>query len=95
MEDPLEEQSEKKAKKKIEMIVVRLFQDENAPGPRLKPREKNVNSLLNKDGEVISHEYRRERRMPRRKTVQPQTGRAKDALTSHQEHSKKRSYSSN
>ena len=33
MEDPLEEQSEKKAKKKIEMIVVRLFHDENAPGP--------------------------------------------------------------
>jgi len=61
MEDPLEEQSEKKAKKNIEVIDVCLFQDENAPGPRLNPGEEYVHSLLNKDGDVISHEYRREK----------------------------------
>ena len=61
MEDPLEEQSEKKAKTNIEVIDVCLFQDENAPGPRLNPGEEYVHSLLNKDGEVISHEYRREK----------------------------------
>ena len=63
MEDPLEEPSEKKPMKKIEAIVVRLFQDENASGPR-KPGEEYVHSLLNKDGYVISHEYRREKISP-------------------------------
>ena len=57
MEDPLEERAERKAKKTIEMIVDRLFQDENAPDPRLKPGEQYVQSLLSKDGDVISHEY--------------------------------------
>ena len=57
MEDPLEERSERKAKKTIEMIADRLFQDENALDPRLKPGEEYVQSLLSKDGDVISHEY--------------------------------------
>ena len=57
MEDPLEERAERKAKKTIEMIADRLFQDENALDPRLKPGEEYVQSLLRKDGDVISHEY--------------------------------------
>ena len=71
MEDPLEERSERKAKKTIEMIVVQLFQDENAPDPRLKPGEKYVHSLLSKDGDVISHEYRREKISPDEPPQQP------------------------
>ena len=70
MEDPLEEPSEKKPMKKIEAIVVRLFQDENASGPR-KPGEEYVHSLLNKDGYVISHEYRREKVSPDDTPQQP------------------------
>jgi len=57
MEDPLEERAERKAKKTIEMIADRLFQDKNAPDPRLKPGEQYVQPLLSKDGDVISHEY--------------------------------------
>ena len=71
MEDPLEEQSEKKAKKNIEVIDVCLFQDENAPGPRLKPGEEYVHSLLNKDGDVISHKCRREKISPDDPPQQP------------------------
>jgi hypothetical protein len=45
----------------LETITVKLFQDENAPGPKLKPDEKYVGSLINKYGDVISHNYRRRR----------------------------------
>ena len=71
MEDPLEEPSEKKPRRKIELIVVRLFQDENAPGPRLNPGEEYVHSLLNKDGDVISHKCRREKISPDDPPQQP------------------------
>jgi len=71
MEDPLEERAERKANKTIEMIADRLFQDKNAPDPRLKPGEEYVHSLLNKDGDVISHKCRREKISPDDPPQQP------------------------
>jgi hypothetical protein len=48
----------------LETIIVKLFQDENALGPRLKPDEEYVGSLLSKYGDVIFHNYRRENVSP-------------------------------
>jgi hypothetical protein len=38
----------------LEMITVKLFQDENAPRPRLKIDEEYVGSLVSKYGDVIA-----------------------------------------
>ena len=46
------------SKKKLEVFAVRLFQDENTPGPRLKPDEEYVHSWVTKEGQIISHDYR-------------------------------------
>jgi hypothetical protein len=48
----------------LETITVKLFQDENVPGLRLKPDEEHVGSLLSKYGDVISRNYRREKISP-------------------------------
>jgi hypothetical protein len=45
----------------LEMVTVKLFQNDNAPGPRLKPDEEYVGSLLSN---VIFHNYRREKISP-------------------------------
>ena len=42
----------------MEVFAVKLVQDEDAPGPRLKPGEEYVHSWVTKEGCVISHEYR-------------------------------------
>jgi len=44
------------SKKKLEVFAVKLFQDENAPRPRLKPDEEYVHSWITKEGRVISHD---------------------------------------
>jgi hypothetical protein len=54
----------RRSKGVLETITVKLFQDENAPGPRLKTDEEYVGSLLSKYGDVISHNYRREKISP-------------------------------
>ena len=41
----------------MEVFAVKLFQDENAPRPRLKPDEEYVHSWVTKEGRIISHEY--------------------------------------
>ena len=43
------------SKKKLEVFAVKLFQDENALGPRLKPDEEYVHSWVTKEGRIISH----------------------------------------
>ena len=66
---PLREDSSRKpqkraSKKKLEVFAVKLFQDENAPGPRLKPGEEYVHSWVTKDGDIISHDYRHNKISP-------------------------------
>lgn len=48
----------------LETITVRLFQDEDNLGPRLKPDEEYVSSLINMFGDVIRHDYKREKISP-------------------------------
>jgi hypothetical protein len=48
-----------------------LFQDENAPGPRLKPDEEYVHSWVTKEGRIISHDYRRNKISPDELPLQP------------------------
>jgi hypothetical protein len=55
----------------LEVFVVKLFQDENAPGPRLKPDKKYVHSWVTKEGHVISHDYRRNKISPDETPLQP------------------------
>ena len=70
MENPLQKPREEKPRRNIEVIAV-FFQDENMPGPQLMSYEKYVHSLLNKYGDVISHEYRREKISPNNPLPQP------------------------
>jgi len=59
------------SKKKLEVFAVKLFQDENAPGPRLKPDEEYVHSWMTKEGRIISHDYRRNKISPDELPLQP------------------------
>jgi len=59
------------SKKKLEVFVVKLFQDKNAPGPRLKPDEEYVHSWVTKEGRIISHDYRRSKVSPDEPPLQP------------------------
>ena len=52
------------SKKKLEVFAVKLFQDKNAPGPRLKPDEEYVHSWMTKEGWIISHDYWRNKISP-------------------------------
>jgi len=61
----------KPSKKKLEVFAVKLFQDENAPGPRLKPDEEYVHSWVTKEGRIISHDYRRNKISPDEPPLQP------------------------
>ena len=51
-------------KKKLEVFAVKLYQDPDAPGPRLRPGEEYTHSWVNKDGNVISHNYQRDKKSP-------------------------------
>jgi hypothetical protein len=55
----------------LEVFAVKLFQDENAPGPRLKPNEEYVHSWVTKEGRVISHDYQRNKISPDEPPLQP------------------------
>ena len=57
--------------KKMEVFAVKLFQDENALGPRLKPDEEYVHSWMTKEGRIISHDYRRNKISPDEPPLQP------------------------
>ena len=59
------------SKKKLEVYAVKLFEDENALGPRLKPDEEYVHSWITKEGRVISHDYRRNKISPDEPPLQP------------------------
>jgi hypothetical protein len=59
------------SKKKLEVYAVKLFQDENALGPRLKPDKEYVHSWVTKEGRVISHDYRRSKISPDEPPLQP------------------------
>jgi len=59
------------SKKKLEVFAIKLVQDENAPGPRLKPGEEYVHSWVTKEGRVISHKYRRDKISPNEPPLQP------------------------
>ena len=59
------------SKKKLEVFAVNLVQEENAPGPRLKPGEEYVHSWVTKEGRVISHEYQRNKVSPDEQPLQP------------------------
>ena len=48
-----------------------MFQDENAPGPRLKPDEEYVHSWVTKEGRIISHDYRHNKISPDEPPLQP------------------------
>ena len=58
-------------KKKLEVFAIKLFQDENAPGPRLKPGEEYVHSWVIKEACIISHNYRRNKISPDEPPLQP------------------------
>ena len=58
-------------KKKLEVFAIKLFQDENAPGPRLKPGEEYVHSWVTKEARIISHNYRRNKISPDEPPLQP------------------------
>ena len=64
MEDWHRKPQNRPSKKKLEVFTIKLFQDENAPDPRLKPGEKYVHSWVTKEGRVISHDYRRNKISP-------------------------------
>ena len=55
----------------MEVFAVKLFQDENAPGPRLKPDEEYVHSWVTKEGRIIIHDYRRNKISPDELPLQP------------------------
>jgi hypothetical protein len=55
----------------LKVFAVKLFQDENAPRPRLKPDEEYVHSWITKEGRVISHDYRRNKISPDELPLQP------------------------
>jgi hypothetical protein len=59
------------SKKKLEVFTVKLFQDENAPRPRLKPDEEYVHSWVTKECRIISHNYRRNKISPDEPPLQP------------------------
>ena len=59
------------SKKKLEVFAVILFQDENTPGPRLKPDEEYVHSWVTKEGQIISHDYRCNKITPDEPPLQP------------------------
>ena len=59
------------SKKELEVFAVKLFQDENAPRPRLKPDEEYVHSWVTKEGRIISHDYRRNKISPDEPPLQP------------------------
>ena len=59
------------SKKKLKVFAVKLFQDENALGPRLKPDEEYVHSWVTKEGRIISHDYRRNKISPDKPPLQP------------------------
>ena len=59
------------SKKKLEVFAVKLFQDEHAPRPRLKPDEEYVHSWVTKEGRIISHDYRRNKISPDEPPLQP------------------------
>ena len=59
------------SKKKLEDFAIKLFQDENAPGPRLKPDEEYVHSWVTKEDRVISHDYRCNKISPDEPSLQP------------------------
>ena len=48
-----------------------MFQDENAPRPRLKPDEEYVHSWMTKEGRIINHDYRRNKISPDELPLQP------------------------
>ena len=48
-----------------------MFQDEDAPGPRLKLDEEYVHSWVTKEGRIISHDYRRNKISPDEPPLQP------------------------
>ena len=55
----------------LEVFIIKLFQDENAPGPRLKPDEEYVHSWVTKEGRIINHDYRRNKISPDEPPLQP------------------------
>ena len=55
----------------MEVFAVKLFQDEDAPGPRLKLDEEYVHSWVTKKGRIISHDYRRNKISPDEPPLQP------------------------
>ena len=55
----------------MEVFAVKLFQDKNAPGPRLMPDEEYVHSWVTKEGQIISHDYRRSKVSPDEPPLQP------------------------
>ena len=59
------------SKKKLEVFAVKLFQDENVPGQRLKPDEEYVHSWMTKEGRIISHDYQRNKISPDELPLQP------------------------
>ena len=59
------------SKEKLEVFAVKLFQDENTPGPRLKPDEEYVHPWVTKEGRIISHDYRRNKISPNEPPLQP------------------------
>ena len=59
------------SKKKLKVFAVKLFQDENAPGPRLKPDEEYVHSWVTKEGRIISPDYQRNKISPDEPPLQP------------------------
>lgn len=61
----------RRSREVLETITIKLFQDENTPGPRLKPDEEYMGSLLDKYGDIISHNYRRQKISPDDPPPQP------------------------
>ena len=59
------------SKEKLEVFAVKLFQDENAPGLRLKPDEEYVHLWVTKEGRIISHDYRHNKISPDEPPLQP------------------------
>ena len=41
-----------------------MYQDPDVPGPHLRPGEEYTHSWVNKDGDVISHNYQRDKISP-------------------------------
>ena len=63
-ENPHHKPRRRMSKKKLEVLAVKLVQDQSTLGPRLKPDKEYVHSWVAKGGDIISHDYRRNKISP-------------------------------